>query len=128
MELSDQVVSLELAKSLRELGVKQESLFYWEEIDNTNSISYCPTGFHINFVNEGLIKKGILKYYSAFTVAELGELLPSHRFYTMRYQNKSGWRCKDNFKYAPTTKDITEADARAGMLIYLIENKLIGDL
>ena len=29
MKLEDQVVSLELAKKLKELGVKQESLFYW---------------------------------------------------------------------------------------------------
>ena len=29
MKLENQVVSLEIAKSLKELGVKQESLFYW---------------------------------------------------------------------------------------------------
>jgi len=29
MKLEDQVCSLELAKRLKELGVEQESLFYW---------------------------------------------------------------------------------------------------
>jgi hypothetical protein len=29
MPLENQVVSLELAKKLKELGMKQESLFYW---------------------------------------------------------------------------------------------------
>lgn len=31
MELKDQVVSLELARKLKELGVKQESLYSWYE-------------------------------------------------------------------------------------------------
>lgn len=30
MKLEQQVVSLELAKQLKELGVKQDSLFYWD--------------------------------------------------------------------------------------------------
>lgn len=29
MELSQQVISLEYAKQLKELNIKQESLFYW---------------------------------------------------------------------------------------------------
>ena len=29
MKLEDQCISLELAKRLKELGAKQESLFYW---------------------------------------------------------------------------------------------------
>jgi hypothetical protein len=31
MELEKQVVSLELAKKLKQLGVRQESFWYWEE-------------------------------------------------------------------------------------------------
>ena len=31
MKLENQVVSLELAKKLKELGFEQKSLFYWDE-------------------------------------------------------------------------------------------------
>ncbi len=62
MNIEDQVVSLELAKKLKEIGVEQESLFYWasgsllffEEVDWSDADTY-----------------------SAFTVAELMEKLPS---------------------------------------------------
>src|ERR1051325_10817319 len=62
MQLEQQVCSLELAKRLRELGVKQESYFYWffEEYNHE------PVGWRIQ-TEEG--------DYSAFTVAELGEML-----------------------------------------------------
>lgn len=64
MKLEDQVVSLELAKKLKELGVKQESYFKYEERENGHVEIYHskPTSC-------------AHKYYSALTVAELGEML-----------------------------------------------------
>jgi hypothetical protein len=62
---------------------------------------------------------------SAFTVAELGEKLPNH-FHTIKMigWELGDWMCTlegiDNQKVANT-----EADARATMLIYLLENKLV---
>lgn len=76
-----QVSNLELSKRLRELGVKQESLIYWESY-------YLPitTSRHNNLVfsKDIGVKKPVkrsgfpvskLKRYSAFTVAELFNML-----------------------------------------------------
>ena len=128
MKLEDQVCSLEYAIKLKELGVKQESLFY--------HIGYkgCVSGkiyekLYIVFKDEEYIQP---KYQiSAFTVAELGVMLPSRingsrlmcmlesdlingRFYSVGYENLEYYFMGTN-----------EANARAEMLIYLIENKMI---
>jgi len=63
MKLSEQVVSLELAKKLKELGYPQESLWYW----NSNGEIRRVDGF---FDDDS-------KFIAvAPTVAELGEWLP----------------------------------------------------
>lgn len=76
MKLEEQVCSLELSKRLKELGVKQESLFWWVVdrydgntyvLDYIGSCGLCSSAFNGNY--EG-------KEISAFTVAELLELLP----------------------------------------------------
>lgn len=70
MELEKQVCSRELAKRLKELGFKQESLFYWAQ-----GLTIYPNAPFANskWRNGG---KTPLYGYSAFTVAELGEILP----------------------------------------------------
>lgn len=72
---------------------------------------------------------------SAFTVAELGEMLPKclHvgiHMHDLTIIRSSVWRFYYGVNmadsvYLTTGNDDTEADARAKMLIYLIENKLI---
>ncbi len=67
MKLENQVVSLELSKKFKKLGLNQESLFYWGVPKSGN----IPEGQ----LNEGLpIKNSKMykfrDYYSAFTVAE----------------------------------------------------------
>jgi hypothetical protein len=74
MKLVEQVCSLELAKRLKELGVKQESYFYWTTLEyyvHIPGVQEGPTpcvmpGFEVDGRNK----------LSAFTVAELGEILP----------------------------------------------------
>lgn len=127
MNIEQQVCSLELAKKLKELGVKQDSIIYW--------YNYSWNGWIVN-------TRGQLPYnldteqddcVSAFTVAELGEMLPP---YIEKYE-KTYWR-NFNIKFmsymtrdgnyddlCPTQGGDTEADTRAKMLIHLIENNLV---
>lgn len=119
MNLEDQVCSLELAKRLKELGVRQDSYFWHtEQLNKNEKPIYNP-------IIPVELKDDSHNFYAAFTVAELGMLLPSYRIYTMKYVTRNSWRAKDNFTYISPIQASTEANARAKMLIYLIENNLI---
>lgn len=119
MKLEQQVCSLHLSKKLRELGVKQESLFCWAEDqlgDEKTEIQYV----HNILMDEVYA----WKFFSAFTVAELGEILPEvssgTQLETWKFKNQ--WTC-GNERHRESAD--TEADARAKMLCYLLENKLM---
>lgn len=136
MQLEKQVVSLELAKRLKELNCPQESLFYWSDSDiYTDEKVWC-----VNYRAKVTKRNGEpLEWYSAYTVAELGEMLPQIEiegvtYVPLSYQfaGKDGYECDLltlNLTKKPeiytSTIGTTEADARAKMLIYLIENNLI---
>ncbi len=131
MKLEQQVVSLELAKRLKELGVKQDdSLFYWQplfsnsdKVKETWRVSQLPYG----------------KYpeprYAALTAAELGEMLPAYvqlhpqhqKPYLECSKNLDVWNVGYNDRNGTMHFDSAEreADARAKLLIYLIQNNLI---
>lgn len=126
MKIEDQVCSLELAKKLKELGVKQESLFWWQvDIDGHAELNFGKT-----LTNYGV---KVEAHYSAFTVAELGEMLPGNisglYFVTQKGLMGNSWYVEaltvvgHSEVWLAIAK--TEADARAKCLIYLIENKLI---
>jgi hypothetical protein len=107
MKIEPQVTSLELSKRLRELGVKQESLFYWGD------------------------KPSDIECYSAFTASELLDLLPSfindwmlkiesnNGVYEIKYSDFSGE------KQLWVSHHTNFVNSVATMIIYLIENKLI---
>lgn len=120
MKLEDQVCSLDLAKRIKELGVKQESCFWWvqSQINNKWVIE-----------REELAKLDIFgeSAVSAFTVAELGELAKGF-LYTHKITNT--WVCyTSKIPMIIATKifieDDNEANSRGKMLVYLLENKLI---
>jgi hypothetical protein len=75
MELEKQVCSLELARKLKELGVKQESLFYWVGEEKDNLFLSQQTKFIYGSAPD-LSEAEYPFVYSAFTVVELGEMLP----------------------------------------------------
>lgn len=129
MQLEKQVCSLDLAKRLKELGVKQESLFYRVKSNIAEGWFYHMWNSPMNDVEEKV---------SAFTVAELGEMLPmeiwsEHRDtdYLWCWKSLKHYSCgygildDNNIDYMTICDAETEADARAKMLIYLVENKLI---
>jgi hypothetical protein len=137
MKLEKQVVSLELAKRLKELGVKQESIFWWREFtEMATSTGVQKANYWA--LQDGAHRRGAI---SAFTVAELGEMLPHtvqkddcdwllhlaapfHSKWIIYYQVDEGTdKIRDGKNWIMAD---TEAGARAKMLIYLIENKLIG--
>ncbi len=123
MKLEDQVCSLELSRKLKELGVKQESYFWWAKSAIWN-IAVRPDGNLFVPATSHSYQFPADQRYSAFTVAELGEMLKGHKFpfWSARY----GWETPDNELDGSYYAD-TEADVRAKMLIYLLENKLIQD-
>lgn len=135
MKLEQQVCSLELAKKLKELGVKQDSLFYWTQ----RAIEYnghAPTEWKIQTYKGH--DNDMYPFISAFTVAELGELMPywlyikGHPQICCYAQGKT-IQAVDLEKHEICEykgnllewKADTEADARAKILVYLLENKLI---
>ena len=114
---------LEYAKKLKELGVKQESLWYW----NNQGLGHGHIGHFRNDMSE----------VSLFSVAELGEMLP---FGVVSGKTRTKFSCQlamfadenNNFNLGLSNRDIwdisntgTEVNARAKMLIYLLENKMM---
>ena len=142
MKLEQQVCSLELAKRLKELGVRQENYFYWW-VDRYGVGT--DNNAHVQDHEPTNPKEG-WRVVSAFSVAELGEVLPKgmpgngHIEGTALHVGRKyegDWFCgysvhdiSRGSEYPHTewlhceTAD-TEADARAKMLIYLLENNLL---
>lgn len=120
MIIENHVIFLELSIRLAELGVKQESLFYWH-----NKKIACPSFQEYNFVPDN--------FYSAFLSSELGDMLPPYvangnyqlRFYKFEESYACDYEDKEGgcFCFADTEAP-TEADCRAKTLIYLIQQKL----
>ena len=109
MKLEQQVCSLELSKKLKKLNIYQGSLWYWILSCRGKDKYYLSTT-----IQE--FKKPLAPYeYSAFTVAELGELLPEKRYDDDMW--KQIWEREE--------KGFSEADARAKTLIRLLEQGII---
>lgn len=140
MKLEDQVCSLDLANRLKELGVKQESLFGWYKV--WRGASDSSTGRNIYEWQLMPYEEGdkVNEFAAAFTVAELGMMLPQtisddedgSVFQLYVIKKDDGWYVSYRYEYPKhdyasiyVEEAPTEADARAKMLIYLIENKLI---
>jgi len=114
MKLEQQVVSLDLAKQLKEAGYKQEGLWCWIAEEGEEA-ELCLSEQCSLYEND----------FIASTVAEFGERLPDNVF-TYKWMNEfiAIARNEDNSIINQIVAD-TEANARAKILCYLIENSLI---
>lgn len=134
MNLEKQVTNLKLSKKLKKLGVKQESLFWWCDGD---LVARTVLNFLIE-TSDRLFGCGATsgepeiygaeddeyELISAFTVAELGEKLakafnqlPGTMIMNPKGKFKKLWTAITGFD--------NEAENRAKVLIYLIENNLL---
>lgn len=141
MDLVSQITSKRISRELKELGVKQDSQFYWW--GNREKTKLLP--IHRTQIFESIIDYGVKnnRYCSAFTVAELGRMLPDTFFngkemYEITFRNfvKSLKNKTRTFYVTAETytddgpmyahiKDENEANARARMFIFLLKNKLV---
>ena len=123
MNLEQQVCSLELAKKLKVLGVRQESAFYWWDPSFGNDRWKILFNEHSMELDSERI--------SAFTVAELGEMLPIGYCTVPLHEERRGRTWIPEFaedgkiKLLQNFGSDTEADARAKILIYLIEQGVV---
>ena len=118
MQLQDITTNLEISRKLKELGVPQESYFYWSKaMDNK----------FWRIENSQFFAIDKRRDVSAFTETELGRLLPDWI---------TTFRSGDGYYYCKSESEINKEldiefvserpqDAKAKMLIYLIEQKLI---
>jgi hypothetical protein len=126
MELKDQVCTLESAKRLRELGVEQESLFYW---DCDLAFTEQQDMWTLSYGEIDAVKAGYATKVSAFTSSELGELLPgeinnSSDLSSIKMQG-GDWLVSYTNSQTSEFMELNEAEARAKMLIHLLENNLM---
>lgn len=133
MKLENQVVSLYLSKRLKKLGVKSKSYFRWETYQDPRTNRYKK---HI--VQDGGHTFG--EIYPAYTVAELGDMIPMYingRYVHIPekgarniYDSKPPEKKDIVWSFQPVGQDYiqqsdTEADARAETLIYLLDKGII---
>lgn len=122
MELHDQCCTREQGQRLVELGVKPEALFWWMPSMSGPHGEYIRYSWHGN------------NLAPAFNAAELGELLPATEFLKHQRTDQPLWEvtCIEGngpkkYWHAENSIDCigpypTEAQARAALLIHLLEN------
>lgn len=155
MKLENQVCTIEQARKMKELGIVQESLFYhWNEKTpaNSNLQYYGYAQDQIPWItilgkrsNVSGYERWTNEEVSAFTVAELGVMLPeeqAYKFFSTYYNDHSGnweveyrgfktddeledWNSIEPPPKIYETEGDTEAQARAEMIIWLLENKIV---
>lgn len=123
MEIEKQVCTLEQAERLKDLGVKQNGYFWWSWYGQSRFPNWEVTREKTNEAT-----------CCAFTVAELGEMLPEG-FYSDKEDFKWEMMQKDDDGKLEEILELgvidatelfnTEAQARANLLIHLLESKTI---
>lgn len=137
MKLESQVCTLEQAKKLKELGLFQFGNFHYVIRNDKAEFHF---GYDVETKEDG---------YHAFSVAELGKILPEWLTMNEKEYRLNQWKNPPDSNsvvnpstvtyYATCYQNIynemdrkpneifktTEAETRAALLIYLLENKLV---
>ena len=115
--------AIELAKKMKELSAPQESLFWWGGFGKWDGGIFIKTKLGIRFGKYG---DGFDPECPAYTVAELGEMLPDDCSFVKGHNayNEPIWAADSEY-FDIGHEANTEADARAAMWIYLKENNLL---
>lgn len=130
MKLEEQVASLELCKRLKELGTEQKQrAFYWVHISEPEWVLWYWKECVLHKENAYQFRNALdhEEYIAAFTVAELGAMLPTdYGTQVISCGNEREWFAiydeGDGLKdMEPEIFALTEADCRAKMLIHLLE-------
>lgn len=127
--LNNLVTSLELSKRLKELGVKQESIFYWKGYEKDSDYWPDENTPVIDWVLDyDPSNKNYPNAISAYAAGELGEMLPQG--FASWISREGDWICSHigastNFSSKYVTLSESEVDCRALMLIYLLTSNLI---
>lgn len=131
MNLTDQVVSLEWAKKLREAGVEQESYFSWHYTD-----APLKNGerWEVKRLSESEYElENTLDIFSAYSVAELGEIMKGKGMGVTAYSSlgKGEWWVRggewivEKQQYSHLVNNAHWPDALAEMLYFLLTNGLV---
>ena len=131
--MNTKVTSLALSKRLKELGVKQESMFYWNILNGKPELE----GGRAIYETDGKRFGKEVISYSAFLAEELGELLPDmidkdndlYWFIIERYNKKfKKWVLSYKGLWGKRLKVVVSESLSEGMalmVIYLKEQNLI---
>lgn len=152
MKIEDQVCSLEHAKRFKEFGVTADSVFCYIGDSNPDPKYNVPHDlYYTENANSEVGKSWFDARVPAYTVSELGFMLPDEffmhfhfpghltlasRHYLLRFngwfftaKGKRIYGCRYDHKgdsnIATENFYGTEAEAKAGLIIHLLENKLI---
>jgi len=126
MKIENQVCSLDQAKKLKELGVSNGSAFVWFNfkfpVDKKDTLMLVSLVEGVNSAMAHANTAVFVHLFPAFTAAELGELLPSE----VTTEREPGiemhvWVCADSMNYEVAFPANTEAQAKADLLIWLLE-------
>jgi hypothetical protein len=150
MKLENQVCNIEQSKKLKELLKNYETNFFWVELPEGNHLATKKNvddnlsfdrSMGDNMVAVGRIAEAWKSIHPTFTGTELGNMLPpciqdkvhipgylhqirdTKEFY-LEYITNIKDAPENNYRYT-ILKGVNEADARAKMLIYLLENNLV---
>lgn len=119
MTIEQQVVSLDLARQLKEAGYPQDESLFTLQVAKGGIVNVPHVVMRGRFI-EG----PIVDTYAAPTVAELGEALPEHVLGKIKISTCYYWEVEIP-KTNVASHGVSEAEARARMWLYLKQNNLL---